>query len=79
MCQGEFNQKTINFFLETIKNLNEQGAECVILGCTEIPLIVNSENSEIPVLDSTGLLAQYAVEIAIKGRYLSDVGWINTL
>ena len=39
----------------------------VVLGCTEIPLIMNDENSPLPVLDSTRLLAQAAVQRAVQG------------
>src|SRR5687768_10206876 len=61
LCQGIFNAQTTELFLQAIKELKSRGAECVILGCTEIPLIVTPENSPLPILDSTRLLARYAV------------------
>jgi aspartate racemase len=53
------------------------GAECVILGCTEIPLIVTPENSPLPTLDSTRLLAKYAILEALSESPLStNSGWL---
>lgn len=46
---------------------HEDGCDAVILGCTEIPLIVNDENSPLPTLDSTRLLARAALRRAVAG------------
>ncbi|MEC5159339.1 MULTISPECIES: aspartate/glutamate racemase family protein [unclassified Janthinobacterium] len=54
------------YFQSLIHNFGEQGCEAVILGCTEIPLIVNDANSPLPTLDSTRLLARAALERAIN-------------
>lgn len=48
-----------------IQGLKESGCDAVILGCTEIPLIVNSKNSPLPVIDSTRLLALRALEYSL--------------
>ncbi len=77
LCQGIFKGKTIDLFLEAIRSLKQLGAKCVILGCTEIPLIITEANSVLPVLDSTRLLAQYAVRLAVSETKLSKSGWIN--
>ena len=77
LCQSVFRPETVQLFIDAIKALKNEGAECVILGCTEIPLIVTPENSPLPVLDSTRLLARYAVEIAIQSETLPQKGWIN--
>jgi aspartate racemase len=77
LCQGVFYTETIDMFLDIIKTLKKEGAECVILGCTEIPLIITSENSPLPVLDSTRLLANYAIRYALLENSLVDSGWIN--
>jgi len=45
--------------------LKTMGCDCVILGCTEIPLIVLPEDSSLPVLDSTRILARAALNYAI--------------
>jgi aspartate racemase len=78
LCLGVFNQSTTDHFLQAIEDLKSRGAECVILGCTEIPLIVNPENSALPTLDSTRLLAKYAVLEAISDRPLTaKSGWLQ--
>lgn len=78
LCQGVFLQTTVQIFLDAIGALKDRGAECVILGCTEIPLIINAENSPLPILDTTRLLAKKAVNIAISEDYYVDAGWIKT-
>lgn len=77
LCQSEFKPDTVNYFLKAIDELKEQGAECVVLGCTEIPLIVTPENSSLPTMDSTRLLAKYAVRVAIGNPSLPNSGWID--
>ena len=78
LCQGRFVGKTIQLFQQAIDALKDRGAECVILGCTEIPLIINDENSSLPVLDSTRLLAKYAVAEAIDDRSTTvEAGWLS--
>lgn len=77
LCNGIFNQSTTNHFLRAIDDLKSRGAECVILGCTEIPLIVTPENSSLPTFDSTRLLAKYAVLEAISDRPINKKsGWL---
>ncbi|NND09562.1 MAG: amino acid racemase [Saprospiraceae bacterium] len=77
LCQGIIKEETTNVFIECIKDLKTEGAECVILGCTEIPLIINEQNSPLPVLDSTRLQAKYAVELAISDWQITSRGWIQ--
>jgi aspartate racemase len=78
LCQGIFRDETTRLFLRAIEDLRDRGAECAILGCTEIPLIVTAGNSPLPVLDSTRLLARDAVAVAIDDAPM-DVrdGWIR--
>ena len=76
LCLGIFKPDTTNFFLQAIVDLKSRGAECVILGCTEIPLIVTPENSVLPTFDSTRLLAKYAVREAISDRPIANSGWL---
>jgi aspartate racemase len=76
LCMSIFNPGTVNGFIEAIEVLKKEGAECVILGCTEIPLIIHPENSPLPVLDSTRLLARDAVNVALSGKRLPVGGWI---
>ena len=49
-----------------IANLIQQGAEGIILGCTEIGLLVKDEDSRVPLFDTTSIHAQAAVEMALK-------------
>ena len=78
LCRGVFTPATTDLFVRTIAELGSSGADCVILGCTEIPLIITAANSPLPVLDSTRLLARYAVEEAVEDRPLpSGGGWLS--
>lgn len=78
LCQGIFEPATVQAFVAAIDDLKARGAECVILGCTEIPLIVSDENSPLPVLDSTRLLARYAVAEALtEGAPSVKRGWLD--
>ncbi len=77
LCQAIFNEETTQSFVNAIDDLKSRGAECVILGCTEIPLIVTEANSPLPILDSTRLLAKYAVKEAIRDRpIMIKTGWL---
>ncbi len=77
LCQGIFKQETITLFQRAIEDLKANGAQCVILGCTEIPLIIHAKNSTLPVLDSTRLLATHAVNYAMSDSPLPKKGWIR--
>jgi len=77
LCVSKFIPETVDGFINAIDALKDAGAECVILGCTEIPLIITLENSPLPSLDSTRLLAEYAVEVAMSGRVFAGSGWIK--
>lgn len=77
LCQAIFTPETTQHFINAIEDLKAIGAECVILGCTEIPLIINETNSPLPVLDSTRLLAKYAVKEATSDRPIEiKSGWL---
>jgi aspartate racemase len=68
LCRGIFRGETTRLFLDAIRDLEARGAECAILGCTEIPLIVTAANAPLPVFDSTRLLAKHAVLEALDER-----------
>jgi aspartate racemase len=53
------------YFNEVIENLKQRGCDAVVLGCTEIPLIVVPDDCPLPTLDSTRLLARAAVREAL--------------
>jgi len=53
-------------YLEIIRGLNEKGAEGIILGCTEIPLLIKQDDCSVPVFDTTLIHAKYAVDFALS-------------
>ena len=58
----------VAYFQRVIARMKEEeGCDAVVLGCTEIPLIMNDGNSPLPTLDSTRLLARAALERAVAG------------
>lgn len=67
LVMGRFVAGSINFFIETIRRMrDEHGIDAVVLGCTEIPLIIDDENSPLPTLPSTQLLARAALAESIS-------------
>jgi Asp/Glu/Hydantoin racemase len=56
------------FFQGVVERMKQQGCDAVVLGCTEIPLILNDENSPLPTLDSTRLLARAALDRALHAE-----------
>jgi len=70
LCQGALTDAARAEFVRVIGGVAERGAEAVVLGCTEIPLLVTPEVSPLPTLDSTRLLARAAVAIALGGQPL---------
>lgn len=63
---GVFRPEAIAYHQRVIGRMKEQGCDAVVLGCTEIPLIVNDNNSPLPTLDSTRLLARAALRRAVQ-------------
>jgi aspartate racemase len=61
---GLFTPQAIAFFQQVIGRMQRDGCDAVVLGCTEIPLIMNDGNSPLPTLDSTRLLARAALRRA---------------
>jgi len=67
LCVGEIREKSRKEFQRIIDHLKEMGAEGVILGCTEIGLLVQQSDSSLPVFDTTRIHANRAAEIALEG------------
>jgi len=65
LCQGQFTEKSRQRYIEIITQLAEQGAQGVILGCTEIGLLIQQADSPIPVFDTTQIHAEAAVRFLI--------------
>jgi aspartate racemase len=66
LVRGTFNPDSIATFQQIIERMKQDGADAVILGCTEIPLIISDANSSLPTLDSTRLLAWGALRRAVS-------------
>lgn len=67
LVNGQFLPRSLAYYVEVIRSLKGEGCDAVVLGCTEIPLLVTPETSPLPTLDSTRLLAKAAVKLAIEG------------
>jgi len=63
---GVCRPEAVTYFQQVMARLKEQGADAVVLGCTEIPLIMSDANSPLPTLDSTRLLARAALRRAAQ-------------
>lgn len=61
---GVIKEQSRRFYLDVIEELVAMGAEGVILGCTEIPMLIKQEHTDVPVFDTTTLHALAAVELA---------------
>jgi aspartate racemase len=62
-----FKPEAVAYCQRVIARMKEAGCDAVVLGCTELPLIMNDGNSPLPTLDSTRLLAQAALRRAVQG------------
>lgn len=62
-----FTPEGVAYFQQVMRRMQDDGCDAVILGCTEIPLIISDENSALPTLDSTRLLARTALRRAVHG------------
>jgi len=65
LVYGIFTEESRLYFNEVIDNLKSNGCDAVVLGCTEIPLIVRPDDCPLPTLDSTRLLARAAIREAV--------------
>jgi aspartate racemase len=63
---GNFLPRSLTYFVEVIRSLADKGCDAVVLGCTEIPLLVTPDASPLPTLDSTRLLARAALKKAVS-------------
>lgn len=68
LCRGQVREESRRTFARILRQLAERGAQGVILGCTEIGLLVTPEDSPVPLFDTTEIHAAAAVERALAGR-----------
>jgi aspartate racemase len=66
LVYGIFKPAAVAIFQRVMERMKDEGCDAVILGCTEIPLIMNDANSPLPTLDSTRLLARAALRRAVQ-------------
>jgi len=67
LCRGHFTPDSKAYYLEAVARLHDQGAEAVILGCTEIPLLIGQADlPHVQMFDTTGLHVEAAVDFALK-------------
>jgi aspartate racemase len=65
LCRGVIRSESREQYLTIVEKLHEQGAEAVILGCTEIALLIQQEHTQVPLYDTTEIHAAQAVRFAI--------------
>jgi aspartate racemase len=65
LCLGEIRQASKERYVGIMDNLVSSGAQGIVLGCTEIGLLVGAEDSPVPVFDTTKIHAEAAVEFAL--------------
>lgn len=70
LCLGDVRGASKEKYLKIIKRMVDDGAEGIILGCTEIPLLVKQEDVSVPVFDTTYIHAISAVDFALGSEYL---------
>lgn len=68
LCLGIIRDESRQRYLACIDRLHERGAEAIILGCTEIALLVGPEHTSIPLYDTTRIHAEEAVRLALMDR-----------
>jgi len=66
LVHGEIKSDSREIYRKIIENLEDRGAEGVILGCTEIPLLISESDVKIPTFDTTKIHAEKAVEWAVR-------------
>ncbi len=66
LVYGRFNEDSRRYFQSVIQKLSERGCDAVVLGCTEIPLLISDADSPLPALDSTRILARAALREATR-------------
>ncbi len=66
LCLGLVKAESRSEYRRVMKNLAARGAQAIILGCTEISLLVNQEDAEVPLFDTTAIHARMAAEEALR-------------
>jgi aspartate racemase len=72
LTNGVFRSESLGVLCGVISRMKAEGCDAVVLGCTELPLLVGNESSPLPVLDSTRLLARAALRKSVEGCAKSE-------
>ena len=74
LIYGVCKPESVAYYQQVFARMKNEGCDAVILGCTEIPLIMSDANSPLPTLDSTRLLARAALLRAVHGQARQSAG-----
>jgi len=66
LVRDKRNPQSLRYFRQVIDDLKAKGADAVVLGCTELPLLINDDLSPLPTLDSTRILARAAIHHSLQ-------------
>jgi aspartate racemase len=66
LCLGRIREESRQEYRRITRSLQEQGAEAIILGCTEISLLLRPEDAELPLYDTTAIHAEKAVQLLVS-------------
>jgi aspartate racemase len=66
LTQGQFSEEAKSFYLEQMEILKEKGAEGIILGCTELPLLINQDDISLPLMATTQLHVDMATQFILN-------------
>lgn len=67
LVYGVFRPESVTYLQLVIRRMKDEDCDAVVLGCTEIPLVIGNKNSPLPTLDSTRLLAWAALKRSVAG------------
>jgi len=65
LCMGKVKNKSRDEYVRVMENLKDLGAEAILLGCTEIAMLVTKEHTDIPLFDTTAIHAEKAVRFSL--------------
>lgn len=65
LCLGEIKESSKKQYLEIVAKLHQLGADAVIMGCTEITLLINQQDTDVPLYDTTAIHAEEAVSLSL--------------
>lgn len=68
LCRGEVRPDSQRFYLEMVEQLRGRGAQGIILGCTEIPLLLKPEQCDLPLFNTALIHAEKALQLALDGE-----------